>query len=37
MGKVAGVVAGVGGGELAVGPTGEPDSPPLISARVGWL
>jgi hypothetical protein len=37
MASVARLLAGVAAGELAVGPTGEPDSPPLVSARVGWL
>jgi hypothetical protein len=37
MATVARLLAGVAAGELAVAPTGEPDSPPLVSARVGWL
>jgi hypothetical protein len=37
MATVARLRAGVAAGELAVAPTGEPDSPPLVSARVGWL
>jgi hypothetical protein len=37
MATVARLRAGVAAGQLAVAPTGEPDSPPLVSARVGWL
>jgi hypothetical protein len=37
MATVARLLAGVAAGELAVAPTGGPDSPPLVSARVGWL
>jgi hypothetical protein len=37
MATVARLLERVAAGELAVAPTGEPDSPPLVSARIGWL
>jgi hypothetical protein len=37
MAAVARLLERVAAGELGVAPTGGPDSPPLVSARVGWL